>query len=374
MKVLMISTDRKIFEEGSAVRARMIEYGKLFEELHIIVFAKGSKFYSEKLSENTQAFPTNSRNKLSCVFDAIKIGKKVMKNLGSDGTVISCQDPFETGLVGWRLARKFNVKLQLQIHTDIFSPYFMNHSFLNRIRVLIASFLLPKAHTVRVVSSRIESSLVVRGYPREKISVLPIFVDTEKFKKDSEFDLHDRYRFKTIVLMVSRIEREKNVAEAIEIFESVAADYSDAGLVIVGDGGEKAVLVKKVKGHGLSERIFFEPWQGDLIPYYKSADIFLSTSFYEGYGLTLIEAALCGLPIVTSDIGVVPEVIKNDVHALVCPVGDRSCFTKALGRLISDTELQNRLGEAGKRVEERLMTKEQFSVLYKQSFTKAFAP
>ena len=62
MKVISIGTDRKIFEDGSFVRERQIEYGKLFEELHLIVFTPNNvKFQDQKLSPNVFIYPTKTR-------------------------------------------------------------------------------------------------------------------------------------------------------------------------------------------------------------------------------------------------------------------------------------------------------------------------
>ncbi|MBU1557588.1 hypothetical protein KKC45_01355, partial [Patescibacteria group bacterium] len=78
MKVLMISTDRKIFEENSAVRQRMVEYGNMTEGLHIIVLSKKVNFERRLLGGNVSVYPTSSRNKFFYIFDAIRIGRKIV--------------------------------------------------------------------------------------------------------------------------------------------------------------------------------------------------------------------------------------------------------------------------------------------------------
>ena len=146
MKVIAISTDRKIFEEGSAVRGRMIEYGRLFERLDIIIFSKKSSpdsakatpgkqqsVASIKLSENVFVYPTNSKNRLFYIFDALKIAHRLTTNykLLTTNLVISSQDPFETGLVGLLLKLRYKLPLQIQLHTDFTNKYFMCWSFFN---------------------------------------------------------------------------------------------------------------------------------------------------------------------------------------------------------------------------------------------------
>ena len=131
MKVISIGTDRKIFEEGSAVRGRMVEYGRLFEKLDIIIFSNRIMNHESriKISENVWAYPTNSRNKFWYVIDAIRVGKKIIHNSKFliHNSVLSTQDPFETGIVGLFLKLFYRLPMQVQLHTDFANKYFIKN-------------------------------------------------------------------------------------------------------------------------------------------------------------------------------------------------------------------------------------------------------
>ncbi len=306
MKVLMISTDRKIFDESSAVRQRMIDYGELVDELHVIVFSKNK---NKKLNfGNIFVYPTNSWNRWFYVFGAIRIGKKILKP-----DLITTQDAFECGLVGWRLARYFNAKLQLQIHTDFLSSYFKKESLLNSIRVLIAKFLIPRANCIRVVSKKIRNSLLSK-FNLDNVSVLPIFVDVKKIQDEPiKASLKDKYsQFDFVILIASRLTKEKNIRIAIKAMKQITKKYSKTGLIIVGEGAQEKKLKQQVKRNKLQNNIVFEKWSNHLSSYYKTADLFLLTSNYEGYGLTIIEAASVGCKIISSDVGVAREVLEEE--------------------------------------------------------------
>ncbi|HRZ30050.1 MAG TPA: glycosyltransferase [Candidatus Paceibacterota bacterium] len=328
MKVLSIGTDRLIFDKNSNVRQRLIEYGGLFDELHVIVFAKKKLDYQqEQIAKNVFVYPTSSSNKLGYIFDALKIGERLIDN--NSDWMITCQDPFETGLVGWWLKKRSKVKLQLQVHTDLMSPFFVRESLKNRIRVVMAKYLLPRADKIRVVSERIKNSLKVLKLKSEPI-VLPIFVEVEK-ETAIKIDLHDKYpQFDFIILMASRLTREKNFPLALEAF-LLARDKSEKkiGLVIVGAGPEKGGIERRIKDLGLTESVILETWTENLASYYQTADLFLLTSNYEGYGRTLVEAGLLGCPILTTNIGLVGEIVNND-NALICPVGGKDCLIEKL--------------------------------------------
>ena len=298
MKLLMISTDRKIFEKGSAVAQRQIEYAKKYEEVHIIIFS--DKTFSESvIGSNIWVYPTRSLFKLLYIFDALKLGKFIMKNKKVD--YITCQDPFETGLVG-ALLKKKDARLELQVHTDIGSQYFQKN---NRIRTFISRYTLKKADHIRVVSDRIKKYLG----GGENIEVRPIAVDIEKIKNAPIVaDLHKKYpQFSKIILMASRLEKEKNIGTALEAFKIVLQKLPVAGLVIVGSGREKGELEENAVKLGIKNSVIFEGWQDDMASYYKTCDCFLVTSLYEGYGMTLVEARAAGAKVVSTDVGVARE-------------------------------------------------------------------
>ncbi len=338
MKVLTIGTDRKIFEEGSAVQERALEYLEKVEEYHVVVFSLKTNNLHRKKIGNLHIYPTNSSSRIGYIWDAIKIGKGIVPD--SNINVISTQDPFECGFVGYKIAKKFAVPLQLQIHTDFLSPYFKN-SFLNRVRVQIAKYIIPKAQGLRVVSSVIADS-IKKQFPnlKAKIDVLPIFVDIEKMILDvPKKDIHAEYpQFEKIVLMASRLSPEKQIDVALFVFKKVLAQFPKVGLVISGVGSEKKSLIYLTHKLGIEDSVVFTGWESDLLSYLKTADAFMLTSEFEGYGMTLIEAAASGCPIVTTQVGIAKtDVFKNGKNSFVCPIGDTECLVKALAELISNS-------------------------------------
>mgnify|MGYP001615904923 CR=1 FL=1 len=161
----MLSTDENILKNGSEVRSRMFEYGKLVEEMHIIIKARNPKLQTSNFG-NVFIYPSNT----IFGFKTYNIAKSIIRNCLPMGDlpkgekleirnyVITCQDPFETGLIGYFLKKKFKIPLHIQIHTDFLSPYFWRESLKNKIRVLLAKRIIPHADGIRVVSERIRKS------------------------------------------------------------------------------------------------------------------------------------------------------------------------------------------------------------------------
>jgi glycosyltransferase involved in cell wall biosynthesis len=317
MNLLVINLDKRIFLPNSASLERLKEYSRLVDRIFVIVWI--TKKEKPIIFENKLfVYPTNSWLKFLYFFDTFRIFKKIKKENKID--LLFTQDPFETGLIGWLIAKKHKISIQLQIHTDFLSPYFAQHSMLNRLRVVMAKFLIPRADCLRVVSERIKKSIVSSfKFQVSRITVLPIFVDVEKIKNAPvKTNLHSRYpQFDFIILMASRLTKEKNIGLAIEALHNANntksyANDAKIGLVIVGEGPEEEKLKFQVSSFKIQDNIIFEPWADDLISYYKTADLFLLTSNYEGYGMTLVEAVAAGCKIISSGVGIADEILEPE--------------------------------------------------------------
>lgn len=360
----MLSTDASILTQGSNAYERMLGYAKLFEELHIIVYVRSLKSEVRRVG-NLYLYPTNTRFRLAYFWQAYKIGYSIIRNwkLEIRNCVITTQDPFETGLVGVWLKNKFMIPLQIQCHVDFLNKYFWQESLKNKLRTILAKFILSRADGIRVVSERIKSSFISYFlHPKSDIVVLPIFVDIKKIvDAPIKTDLHKKYQnFDFIILMASRLSCEKNIGLAIEAMKEVALKYPRALLLIVGSGDDKARFQ-------LRENIIFEPWTEDLSSYYKTADLFVLASNYEGYGRTIIEALAAKLPVVSTDVGIASEFVSRS-GGLVVGVGDQAALSRAMLEMINHKHAGN-LGAIYEVIKD-MLSREEYLRLYKESLEK----
>lgn len=374
MKILSIGTDRKLFVHGSAVAKRQIEYAQALGEMHIIVFAKRELGFSYvQIAPNVFLYPTNSSSRFGYLSDAYKLGKGILSQVYFGPTVLTTQDPFETGFVGVLLRKFSKLPLQIQIHTDLWSTEFRYHTLLNWIRVtFFASFVLRRASQVRVVSQKIGQDVIVNvKLPWKRVFVLPVFVDVMQYADTPIIkDLHTTYSdLSLIVLMASRLTKEKNIRLALRAFKRVVKRYPKAGLVIVGDGPERTKLERFVRFHRLSRNVRFEPWQKDMISYMKTTDIFLNTSNYEGYGMTMIEAGAAGCALITTRVGVGQDFLVDGRNALICSPHDEDCIFSKLAILVENNHMRKVLGEE---LQKNILATAQTKEAYLQSMKAGF--
>ena len=345
MKVLFISNDPTIFDATSAVRARMRAYATSMGELHIL--SSAGKDAKEEQDGNLFLHPVRSWKLFRVRILAHRAHKLIRKH---SIEIVSAQDPFEHGLAALRAVRGTKAKLHIQVHTDFLSPWFVKSknwrgyairtAFLNRYRRKIADRVLPAAAGIRAVSKRVKNSLMARyGSRIREVSVIPIIVSMEV---PTQVAL-PKHSFNFALIAVGRLEPEKRLEDILEALSLVIKHYPMIGLFIVGDGRECCRLLDMTRVLHLEQHVIFLGERSDAWSLMRSAQAFIQASAYEGYGRTLIEAALARIPIITTDVGIVGEVFKDHVDVLVAPVADPKALAFNIVKIIEDTRIRQEL-------------------------------
>jgi glycosyltransferase involved in cell wall biosynthesis len=119
-------------------------------------------------------------------------------------------------------------------------------------------------------------------------------------------------------------------------------------LMVVGDGELRDELRARAVALGIEPRVHFLGARRDLGSLLAAVDIFVMPSLWEGLPLSMVLAMGAGLPVVATRVAGIPEVVQDDVTGLLVPPGDATPLGAALGRLVADVALRNRLGAAAR--------------------------
>jgi len=145
------------------------------------------------------------------------------------------------------------------------------------------------------------------------------------------------------LLVVSRIaEEQKRISLIIDIWKHLSKKYKDWSLIIVGDGPDMEKSKKLAKN---LQRIDFKGWQ-EPKSYYLNSPIFLMTSSYEGFGITLIEAQNYGcVPVVMDSFSSLHDIIESGENGFIVPNNDKKAFIEKISLLIDNCELREKMGK-----------------------------
>ena len=151
------------------------------------------------------------------------------------------------------------------------------------------------------------------------------------------------------VVSIGRLDHMKNYGSLINVFRVVSEKHPDWRLEIYGDGSEMPMLQEQVSRLGLQSVVFLKGFIGDVQAVLKKSSIFAFTSLSEGFGVSLVEAMECGLPVVSYDCPYGPrEIITEGEDGYLIPVGDEQLMANRICELIENPEKLYRMGKCAK--------------------------
>ncbi len=332
MKILMLSTDESILQKGSHAQNRMAFYSEAVDELHVVILS-AQKYKENRIGDYLWIESTGSKSILWSWWTMYYISRKIHNKHKIQ--LVTTQDEY-TAITGYLLQCIHGVPWQAQIHGDMFSPYYRSQSILHRFRGLLSRLLYGRASCVRVVSEAIAQQLRKRGKVK-RITILPVFMEyTPSIYTRSGEVIDPR------ILVVARLEKEKNVEFAINVFSQIASFIPNSTLVIAGNGREQKKLENIAKRS--QSPVQFLGWLNteELNREYTNASLLFVPSLYESYGRQILEALVRGVPVVTTNVGIASEYIIDDVNGYVIDIGDEAAF---IGRMKSIFSIPGKLAQ-----------------------------
>ena len=188
----------------------------------------------------------------------------------------------------------------------------------------------------------------VVGVPDGKTLLIANGVDTERFAPRTR----DHARREFVIGTVGRIQDVKNHSGLIDAFirlrEMRPEDAGRLRLAIIGDGPLLPRIREKVETAGLQDVVWLPGSRTDIAELMSDFDVFALPSIAEGTPVTILEAMACGLPVVASRVGGIPEVVQEGVTGLMPPPSDVEALARALAVYVCDPQLAARHGAAGR--------------------------
>lgn len=240
-------------------------------------------------------------------------------------------------------------------HADLKHIY-MNNSkwYKNPIGKLV--YFTSKLADSIVIESYSEKSLIEKSLqtkvPENYIVIHLGVIDSYKPK--------NRKSSQTVFVSTSRLVRDKGIEELIKAYKLIS--NKDTKLLICGDGPKSEYFKTQVDD---TNSIEFLGHVDDINNVLQNVDILVHPTYHEGFGLSLVEAEMFALPIIASNVGSIPEIVKDGVSGLLIPSRNVDELAKAMNTLASDQELRTSMGKAGREI---FLEKFQFDKIVKVKF------
>lgn len=240
----------------------------------------------------------------------------------------------------------------------------------NRKRILFNRLFLRSCDRVVAVGESVKRALIANeGIPSGRIDVIYNGVRLVDFAEDSQERSDVRRELglaptTPVAIQVARLDGLKDHFTALRTAERVRESLPDFQLLLVGEGPERPKIEAEIETRGLGETVRLLGLRTDVRRLLAAADLFLLTSISEGIPVTLIEAMAARLPIVSTDVGGVPEVVVPGETGWMAPAGDDVQLAQAVIQSLSDPDRCRAMAIAGWRRAEELFSEQQMHDAY----------
>ncbi|MEL7669951.1 glycosyltransferase family 4 protein [Methanobacterium sp.] len=272
--------------------------------------------------------------------------------------LIHAHHAIPTGLIGVIIAKITRIPIFITTHGMDITTHGVEEGSLKNVANFeehfffkhLLSFSLINCDKILPVSNDLEKRIVSLGAKEKKITVLRNAADIDRFKPAQNIKIRNKYQIKkedVLILYVGHLEDFKGLFELIHAFNNIKRENKSAKLMLIGEGSQKHKAIKEISLLSEKSVIFtgkIPPT--DIHEYYQAADIFVLPSHTDAGGppVVFIEAMACGLPVIGTNVGGIPEGIENGVNGFIVPPKNVDELAKKLEILVKNENLRKEFG------------------------------
>ena len=341
----MVSGDRSILEgKRGAFWYTLEEFSKHWDRIDIICPKPKGSIHTEKPAENVHFHP--SKRGIWFQMPFIKLtGSRLVKEYKHNVMTVHDYPPFFNGLGSAMIATKTNIPFALEVH------HLVGYPVVSGWKEWIGKWMTPRvlpgncrsANQVRTVNSEVKNQLIAWGADPSHITVVPSFyLDEQALTPDPSIaKAYD-------VAFCARLVPNKGLHNLLKAM----ARLEGKTLIVIGNGSGRKKAEEQAKKLGIDKRVHFAGWQKENADVYKaiqSARVFVMNSKSEGGPRSALEAMALGVPVISTAVGVMPDVIEDNLRGVLTS-GESIDLSDVIGDLLKDESRRTELGKQGRTI------------------------
>lgn len=238
----------------------------------------------------------------------------------------------------------------------------------------ITRFSIEKSDRITAVSVFLRKETIAAfGCTGCDVEVIHNFVDADVYRRGRyAAQLREVSGDRKVLIHVSNFREVKRVRDVVRIYARVQREIPSV-LVMVGDGPDRADAEEEAREQGLADSVFFLGKIDTVAPLLASSDLFLLPSNFESFGLSALEALACGVPVVGSNAGGLPEVVTDGVTGMLRPVGDVDGMVQSAIQILDNAERWRSMSEAAAADARARFSRDQIVSKYEALYSDAIA-
>ncbi|MCE1188861.1 MAG: N-acetyl-alpha-D-glucosaminyl L-malate synthase BshA [Ignavibacteria bacterium] len=227
---------------------------------------------------------------------------------------------------------RMDIKIITTLHGTDITLVGLEPTFLHLVK-----FSIEKSDGVTTVSRYLKEKTLTNYNIEKDIEVIPNFIDSEVYRPGKETCFRRRLapNGEKILVHTSNFRAVKRVTDTIRMMKYILAEVN-AKLVLVGDGPDRSECERLVRELDLTNNVIFLGKQDAIVDILSAADLFLIPSQSESFGLAALEAMSCGLPVISTSVGGLPELVRHNETGFIAEIGDVDRMAKYAVDLLSN--------------------------------------
>lgn len=282
------------------------------------------------------------------IFPAILQAMRVV--IKENISVIHCHGSMSS-LCGYIIKKLFKKKLVITVQGGDIGDYpESTGGFCGVLKPVIRTYL-GAADAITCVSTHLVG-VAINKFGAKNIKLIPNGVDMSMFKSTDDketFKKNLNIEEKRIIISVSRLTPKNGIDYLIRAFPEILARFSDTRLILLG-GGKQEEEIKKLKRElGVQDKITLIDHvpHAEIKKYLSIADVFIRPSLDEGFGIAFIEAMACGIPVIGTNVGGIPDIIKNNENGIIIEPRNEKQIINSILNLLNNKDLAEKLSAKG---------------------------
>jgi len=213
----------------------------------------------------------------------------------------------------------------------------------------ITRYALQQSDGVTAVSKFLKQA-TIETFDYDEIEVIPNFICPNYYRREEDSPLRKELapNGEKLLVHVSNFRAVKRPIDCVEILAKVRKTGANARLIMVGDGPERSAVHHRARQLNVLEQTDFVGKQAKIADYLAIADVFLLPSEEESFGLAALEAQACEVPVVSTKVGGLPEVVSDKESGFLSDIGDTEKMASDTVKILSDDNLHRAFGARGR--------------------------
>ena len=294
-----------------------------------LVLSRGEDVFLKSIPPTAKVLDFNDKRVLHSIPKLVRYLRRTRP-----AAILSASDHVNLVAIAAHRWARVPTRLVVSVHTTLSAATKDARQPKERMIPTLARWLYPRSHRVVCVSRGVANDLIrLCRLPAEKVEVIYNPVVTPDLIAQSLEPVDHPWltsRDVPVILSVGRLKAPKDFATLIRAFARVRQHY-DARLIILGEGEDRPALEQLVANLGLKDWIAMPGFVDNPYAWMRRADVFVLSSYWEGFGVVLVEAMACGTPVVATDCPSGPrEILENGKWGKLVPVSDEMAMAEAI--------------------------------------------